>query len=294
MDEKIICLCEGNNLTPLVQALSTLKHQKVVDLLEARVLEGRGEPVPYLQAVFKGSPCDTKIGLERRTFVFKHAIQILSEGDLSNKMATEIVGFLLMELDAFPGKILAELADLFINAIKTGSFSNGKTLELFPKVLSAVAAKDVIPMPGDCGGEMAGQEYKRHLLNTLCSSRWDPQCAIHLAAVFRDVPMTSDELHFVMEKIVRAMKDLDLQELPPLVYQLLLLSTKGHKKLLLEGVTSFFNNLDETCRKEDKEDSSEVQTLSKDQLRHMEGTVILHITFAVKQDQDLGDRKSVV
>ena len=34
--------------------------------------------------------------------------------------------------------------------------------------------------------------------------------------------------------------------------------------------------------------SSEVQTLSKDQLRHMEGTVILHITFAVKQDQDLG------
>lgn len=34
--------------------------------------------------------------------------------------------------------------------------------------------------------------------------------------------------------------------------------------------------------------SSEVQTVSKDQLRHMEGTVILHITFAVKQDQDLG------
>ena len=23
----------------------------------------------------------------------------------------------------------------------------------------------------DCGGEMAGQEFKRHLLNTLCSNR---------------------------------------------------------------------------------------------------------------------------
>lgn len=64
---------------------------QVVDLLEARVLEGRGEPVPYLQAVFKGSPCDTKIGLERRTFVFKHAIQILSEGDLSNKVLCDII-----------------------------------------------------------------------------------------------------------------------------------------------------------------------------------------------------------
>ncbi|XP_073239367.1 Fanconi anemia group I protein-like [Porites lutea] len=288
MDERIIRLCEENNVTSLVQALSSLKSQKVVDLFEARALEGRGEPVPYLKAVFKGSPCDTKVGLERRTIVFKHAVQVLNDGDVSNKVASEVVGFLLMELDAFPGNILADLADVFINAIKSGSLSNGKSLELFPKVLSAVAAKDSIPMVGECGGEMAGQEYKRHLLNTLCSSRWDPQCAIHLAAIFRDVPMTSDELRFVMEKIIRAMKDLDFQELPPLVYQLLLLSTKGHKPLILEGVTSFFNNLDETCRKENKEDSSEVQTMSKDQLRHMEGTVVLHITFAVKQDQDLG------
>ncbi|KAL9983053.1 hypothetical protein ACROYT_G005177 [Oculina patagonica] len=54
MDEKIIRLCEENNVPSLVQALSTLKNQKVVDLLEARAIEGRGEPVAYLQAVFKG------------------------------------------------------------------------------------------------------------------------------------------------------------------------------------------------------------------------------------------------
>ena len=29
---------------------------------------------------------------------------------------------------------------------------------------------------------------------------------------------------------------------------------KGHKQLVLEGVTSFFNNLDETFRKENNED----------------------------------------
>ena len=28
--------------------------QQVADLLEARAVDGRGEPVPYLQAVFKG------------------------------------------------------------------------------------------------------------------------------------------------------------------------------------------------------------------------------------------------
>ena len=29
-------------------------------------------------------------------------------------------------------------------------------------------------------------------------------------------------------------------------------------------------------------------TTSTDQLRHVEGTVILHVTFAMKQDQELG------
>ena len=33
-----------------------------------------------------GSPCDTKVGLERRTIVFKHAIQVLNDGDVSNKV----------------------------------------------------------------------------------------------------------------------------------------------------------------------------------------------------------------
>jgi len=28
--------------------------QQVIDLLDARAVEGRGNPVPYLQAIFKG------------------------------------------------------------------------------------------------------------------------------------------------------------------------------------------------------------------------------------------------
>ncbi|KXJ09897.1 Fanconi anemia group I protein-like [Exaiptasia diaphana] len=142
---------------------------------------------------------------------------------------------------------------------------------------------------GECSGEMSGVEYKKQLLNSLCSSRWDPQCVIHLAAMFRDVPMSLDELRFVIEKLQRMFKDLDLQELPPLVYQLLLLSTKGHKGLVLQGVMSFFNDQDETCRKQENEDTDDsVHSISKEQLRHMEGTIILHITFAIKQDQNLG------
>lgn len=42
----------------------------------------------------------------------------------------------------------------------------------------------------------------------------------------RDVPLSADELRFVVEKVLRMFSKLDLQEIPPLVYQLLLLSAK--------------------------------------------------------------------
>jgi Fanconi anemia group I protein len=47
-----------------------------------------------------------------------------------------------------------------------------------------------------------------------------------LAAMFKDVQMSLEELKFVVDKILRLFKDIDLQDLPALVYQLLLLSTK--------------------------------------------------------------------
>lgn len=45
------------------------------------------------------------------------------------------------------------------------------------------------------------------------------------------------------------MKTLNLSELPPLVYQLLVLSNKGHKALVLQGIQALFNKLDQEMLK---------------------------------------------
>ena len=44
--------------------------------------------------------------------------------------------------------------------------------------------------------------------------------------LFRDVPLSPEELQFLVEKVFRMFSKLELQEVPPLVYQLLLLSAK--------------------------------------------------------------------
>ncbi len=55
----------------------------------------------------------------------------------------------------------------------------------------------------------------------------------------------------------RVMKTLALSELPPLVYQLLVLCTKGHRSLVLEGITTLFNQLDKEILGRDKEKEGE-------------------------------------
>ena len=52
----------------------------------------------------------------------------------------------------------------------------------------------------------------------------------------------------------RVMRSMSVPELPPLVFQLLGLSTKGHRVLVLEGLKTLFNHLDQEILTE-KEDA---------------------------------------
>ncbi|XP_075063875.1 Fanconi anemia group I protein isoform X2 [Mixophyes fleayi] len=194
----------------------------------------------------------------------------------------------MLEVHQLPGASLLDLANLYVDAVKAGSLSNGKSLELFPNVLKALSSKETL-VYGD--GEITGEECKKQIINSLCSSRWDPQCVIFLTSMFRDVLLSTEELQFVVEKVLRLLSKVDLQEMPPLVYQLLLLSAKGSKKTILEGIINVFNDLDQKLMREaQNEDSLDLvnSTIPKDQLRQVEGTIILHIVFAIKFDQDLG------
>lgn len=68
-----------------------------------------------------------------------------------------------------------------------------------------------------------------------------------------------------MSLLYRVMKSMKVTELPPLVYQLLVLSVKGHRATVLNGVRALFNHLDEEIMEnsETEEDRS-VRVLRRD------------------------------
>ncbi|KAG8575295.1 hypothetical protein GDO81_009504 [Engystomops pustulosus] len=287
MEQKILSLAAEKKSDALQRYLQTVKDAELVNLITKHAVSGK-EHGALLRGIFKGSPCSEESAVRRRVAIYKHCIELVESGDLQREVAAEIVGLLMLEVHHMPASSLLELSNLFLDAVKAGNLSSGKSLELFPNLMKAVSSQETLVYGN---GELTGDECKKQIINSLCSSRWDPKCVIFLTSMFRDVLLSTEELQFVVEKVLRLLSKVDLQEMPPLVYQLLLLSAKGSKKNILEGVISVFNELDHQLMVEEKnEDSLDLidATLPKEQLRQVEGTIILHIVFAIKFDQDLG------
>ncbi|KAM9854975.1 Fanconi anemia group I protein [Aulostomus maculatus] len=284
--EKMISLSDGDSAAELQEYLSSLPQEKLTSMITSSALKGT-KVGAVIKGILKGSPPSSTEGSKRRLLLYQQCIPLCESGDLQPEVAADIIGLLMLETRTLSGSSLAQLASLFVETVKSGKMGNGKSLELFPTVLTALSACKALTYGK---GELNGEEYKRQLINSLCSSRWDPQCVVHLATMFRDVPLSSEEMQFVVEKVLRMFSQLDLQEIPPLVYQLLLLSGKGCKKQVLDGIISYFKEQDRHQEEEQKHGESldlEVQSIPQDQLRYVEGTIILHIVFAIRLNHEL-------
>uniref|UniRef100_A0A8C5L1E5 Fanconi anemia, complementation group I n=1 Tax=Jaculus jaculus TaxID=51337 RepID=A0A8C5L1E5_JACJA len=286
MDQKILSLATDKATGKLQAFLQNLKDEDLTSLLQNQAVKGRATGA-LLRAIFKGSPCSEEDGALRRHKVYTWCIQLVESGELQQDVSSEIIGLLMLEAHHFPGPLLVELANEFVVAIKEGNLVNGKSLELLPIILTALATKKEGLAYGK--GDFNGEECKKQLINTLCSGQWDQQYVIQLTSMFKDVPLTAEEVEFVVAKVLKMFSKLNLQEIPPLVYQLLVLSSKGSRKSVLDGIITFFSELDKQHSEEQSgEELLDVVAMPSDELHHVEGTIILHIVFAIKLDCELG------
>ena len=74
---------------------------------------------------------------------------------------------------------------------------------------------------------MTGRQYKESVLQRLCSAEWPASTAVSLVKVLRDVSLTATQLDAFVRKALEQMRAMSLQDVPELVYQLLLLSDRG-------------------------------------------------------------------
>ncbi|KAL7144432.1 hypothetical protein ABFS83_07G012200 [Erythranthe nasuta] len=140
-------------------------------------------------------------------------------------------------------------------------------LILLPKCVELVRISNEIDKP---------VEYINSVIDALLNCEWSKVLLIKMVQIVRDFSSCIDKVRKseFLEKIFAKMRDdVEIQDLPGLVYQLLVLATKGFgKRQVIEGVVLYFGG------------TKKAGSIMK----QVEGTVLLHVNFAVKQDTSLG------
>ncbi|KAG9306620.1 hypothetical protein G9A89_004817 [Geosiphon pyriformis] len=290
------------------QCLESFSVGELIKLLEKLLKEenfhgedGRGCH-QLIRSIYKGTqtlPADNSKGEQlRHKILMTITIWLSTKGNdnsaIFDKGVTDLVVLCITEMKNLSESVLLEVTTYIIDALRRGKPTHGKLFAFLPALLSIFASADSITIRDQTSSQVfGGPEYKDFLLNRLCNSKWDNSNVLSLANVFQDIPMTDDQVSIVVDKILRLVETMDINEVPPIIYQLLLLSRKGHKRLILRGIAEYFNKLDEEIFEDqiaanEKQSEECKSSISFSQLALMEGTVIIHLCFAVKQDQELG------
>eukprot|EP00903_Cladosiphon_okamuranus_P008699 g8335.t1 len=180
-------------------------------------------------------------------------------------------------------------------------------LDILPKLIGVTAGVPALsedaPVPEDVRG-LSGAQYKDKVVSRLFRARWPGAVSVGMCQVLRDLDLGERHLSVAVSRVLRHLrKSAKLHDLPPLTYQLLLLAGRGCKEAALEGVIQVFDRLDAEAEAADREDDSAgaggsipirrgdqgggLGANSTEELRFVEGTILLHFNFAMKQDHNL-------
>ncbi|XP_021291605.1 Fanconi anemia group I protein isoform X2 [Herrania umbratica] len=145
------------------------------------------------------------------------------------------------------------------------SVDDAQLFDLFPQCFELIRS-----------AEEKGGDSVNSVVDKILDSNWSKGSLLKMVSIVKDFSFL-DKLRGkqFLEKVFVGIKNVDLMDLPSLVYQLLVLASKGfNKREVIEGIVWFFG--------------SQLGSKMTYTVRQVEGTVLLHLNFAVKQDPSLG------
>ena len=126
---------------------------------------------------------------------------------------------------------------------------------------------------------MDPQVIQSYLVEYICSLSWKTSQAAPIVNALKDLKLSTEDLSLLTDKVFVCCGSSELQNIPALVYQLLLVSMQGKGDQALKGIAKLFEGMEKAWS---------APGASKVPLLAVEGTVLLQINIVAKQKQELG------
>eukprot|EP01119_Soliformovum_irregulare_P026267 TRINITY_DN9993_c1_g1_i2.p1 TRINITY_DN9993_c1_g1~~TRINITY_DN9993_c1_g1_i2.p1 ORF type:complete len:1240 (-),score=447.43 TRINITY_DN9993_c1_g1_i2:248-3661(-) len=185
-------------------------------------------------------------------------------------------------MGALPEQVLNDIIEKVMEDLEEDQIGTASTFVLLPKALEFITKSENIELTDDDETKkVSSSAYKDKTIANMCSSKWPTSAIPPFIETIRDVPLTEMHVKTIADKVDKELSKVALQDLTALFYQFILLSIQGQRATILKVIFNHIRDLDEQAHESEDE-------AKKKMLVQMEGTLILQINFAMKQDQILG------
>eukprot|EP01088_Endostelium_zonatum_P018326 TRINITY_DN5841_c0_g1_i1.p1 TRINITY_DN5841_c0_g1~~TRINITY_DN5841_c0_g1_i1.p1 ORF type:complete len:1419 (-),score=238.06 TRINITY_DN5841_c0_g1_i1:262-4518(-) len=223
-----------------------------------------------------------------RRKLFKHIIYLSYKGKSQEADLVSCINSLKTETGELDNDQIQESITMIHDAIeRSGDQTNGEFLDLLPPLLTSIE-KFAKPK------KKSDEQGRFYWIERLCKLDWPHSLLVKLIDTLREAPLDKKELELIFKKSLSLLSLPVIQDYPSFIFKLLILSSKGHKELILRGISNFFAKQDTICDLKTGDSESEVGTQSAgvQQVRLLletEGTALLQLDMAFKQDPELAN-----
>ncbi|KAK4022819.1 hypothetical protein OUZ56_008265 [Daphnia magna] len=207
--------------------------------------------------------------------------------------AVDIVHLMSLNSHDLSSNNLAELVQLCLSFIQKGKNLRGKWLSLFPMIFSELGKQNRVTLDSD---SMTGAEYCGGVISSLCDTEIAVEDAVAFTAVLRELRIPGTIVHKFVLKLCAIIPDMEPQEVPPFVYQLLFLCYQSDHLIPLEHLAKYFEmkltrygqSTNLSSRGESMEIDCDIETGSPKEILQAKATSIFHISRAAATGHPLG------
>ncbi|KAK8768348.1 hypothetical protein V5799_015189 [Amblyomma americanum] len=198
---------------------------------------------------------------------------------ISNKNLKSVHNYLLNDA-VKGGSNITAIAKSVIQELPDDDFGREQHKEMFNTILSIVKKYDLSPAICSSLIGVLNSEVNNLSINTRAAVVYDLLDSLKDGTSLErsEIPLDAPELELAIPKMMRILPSLELAEVPPLVYQLLLFSNQECTEFLIESVIKFFREKDL-----EMEEFGASDERKKENLEQTEATVVLDIVFAARQ-----------
>ncbi|EFA83006.1 hypothetical protein PPL_03787 [Heterostelium album PN500] len=209
-----------------------------------------------------------------RANIICNFLQVIIESNHSNhineKDLIQCIDLILSECDSLEVRELQDIISLITKHVETNTKS-----PIYLLLAKCMMLRGQLKS-NDSSNNEEHMEYQTNTITSIVSSNWPKQTFITIIESLNDLPLSKKHLEDIINKIKDDLPSIGYPDLPSVSHQLLLLSSQGLKGMILKVICDHFVQ-EETTKNPGNE-----------QLMMIESTVILQISFAIKQDMDIG------